>query len=104
MKKFIAIAALLFASSAFAQHGYHHHHHHGHRGGGNWVGPLIGGAIIGAIISEATRPSYPPVVVQTPPVYQYPPIIYQPNSYSCLVQVYDPVTRTTRNEVMVCTN
>lgn len=97
MKKFLAIFTMLLATSASAQ--FHHGHgfrHHGH--GGGWVAPLIGGAIIGAVITDAARANQPapqpPIIVQQP--------VYQPNTYSCLVQVYDPITRTIRNEVMTC--
>jgi hypothetical protein len=81
MKKLIAVAVLTLASvPAMAQHyhhgwrGYHHHHHH-HRSP-NW-GPVIGGAILGAVIYDIyNRPvvvQQPPVIVQTPPVItQYP--------------------------------
>ena len=98
MKKFLAIFTMFLATSASAQ--FHHGHgfrHHGH-GGGGWVAPLIGGAIIGAVITDAARANQPapqpPIIVQQP--------VYQPNTYSCLVQVYDPITRTIRNEVMTC--
>jgi hypothetical protein len=98
MKKFLAAALILFSANSFAQFypGHIHHHHHSSN---DWVGPLIGGAIIGAVISDITRPRHydprPPVVIH--------PQIFQNNNYSCLVQVYDPITRTVRNEVMVCT-
>lgn len=102
MKKFLVVLLLLVSSSAFAQYRHHGHHgHYGHRpGNGNWVAPLIGGAIIGAVIADARanqQVTQPPIVVQ-----QFP--IYQPNTFSCLVQVYDPITRTVRNEVMTCVN
>jgi len=97
MKKFLVTVMMLLSTSAFAQY----HHGHGpryHGGGGNWVAPLIGGAIIGAVISDAARANQPapqpPIIIQQP--------IYQPNTYNCLVQVYDPITRTVRNEVMTC--
>ena len=99
MKKLLVIFTMLLATSSFAQY-----YHHGHSpryyggGGGNWVAPLIGGAIIGAVITDAARANQPapqpPIIVQQP--------IYQPNTYNCLVQVYDPITRTIRNEVMTC--
>ena len=98
MKKLLAIFLLLVSANAFAQ--FHHgHHFHRHGGGGNWIAPLIGGAIIGAVITDAARnnPPTPPVIIQQPPQP-----IYQPNTYSCLVQVYDPITRTIKNEVMLC--
>ena len=96
MKKFLILCTMILASSAFANP-----YHHGHRnyGGSNWVAPLIGGVLIGAIISDA-RANQP--VTQPPIIFQQP--IYQPNTYNCLVQVYDPITRTVRNEVMLCVN
>ena len=105
MKKIIAIVALLLSTSAFAQHGhYGHYGHHGHRyhgggsGSGKWVAPLIGGVLLGAIISDARANQQVP---QTPVIVQQFPI-YQPNTFSCLVQVYDPITQVIRNEVMTC--
>ena len=82
MKKILLVGALvagLASTPAMAQH-----HHHG-GGNANWVGPLIGGVIIGGIISESQRPRYypaPPVVVVQPPVYVNPnPYGVQPNPY-----------------------
>ena len=103
MKKFIAIVALLLSTSAFAQHGHYGHHGHRYHGGGGsgngkWVAPLIGGVLLGAIISDARANQQ---VHQTPVIVQQFPI-YQPNTFSCLVQVYDPITQVIRNEVMTC--
>jgi len=103
MKKFLVVLLLLVSASAFAQ--YRHPGHNGyygyrHGGGGGWVAPLIGGAIIGAVISDAARANQP--VPQPPIIIQQP--IYQPNTYNCLVQIYDPITRTIKNEVMLCVN
>ena len=105
MKKIIAIVALLLSTSAFAQHGHYGHHghrYHGNGGGGSgkWVAPLIGGVLLGAIISDARANQQVP---QTPVIVQQFPI-YQPNTFSCLVQVYDPITQVVRNEVMTCVN
>ena len=105
MKKIIAIVALLLSTSAFAQHGHYGHHghrYHGNGGGGSgkWVAPLIGGVLLGAIISDARASQQVP---QTPVIVQQFPI-YQPNTFSCLVQVYDPITQVVRNEVMTCVN
>ena len=103
MKKIIAIVALLLSTSAFAQHGHYGHHGHRYHGGGGsgngkWVAPLIGGVLLGAIISDARANQQVP---QTPVIIQQFPI-YQPNTFSCLVQVYDPITQVIRNEVMTC--
>jgi hypothetical protein len=102
MKKIIAIATLLLSTGVMAQHGYHGHH--GHRGqSGDWAGPLIGGIVLGAIISNSQRPvivQQPPVIMQQPPVINFP----AQNFYSCLVQVQDLYTGIVRNEVRTCVN
>jgi len=102
MKKLlILITALLVSTGAMAQHhGYHGHHGHG---GGNWVGPLIGGVVLGTIITNSQRQvivQQPPVIVQQPPIFNYP----IQNYYSCLVQVQDPYSGVIRNEVRTCVN
>ena len=100
MKKLVAIAVLLLSTSVMAQHG--HHGHHGH-GGGNWAGPLIGGIVLGTIITNSQRPviiQQPPIIVQQPPIYNFP----MQNYYSCLVQVQDPYSGVIRNEVRTCVN
>jgi hypothetical protein len=100
MKKLVAIAALLLSTSVMAQHG--HHGHHGH-GGGNWAGPLIGGIVLGTIISNSQRQvivQQPPIIVQQPPIFNFP----IQNYYSCLVQVQDPYSGVIRNEVRTCVN
>ena len=100
MKKLlIVITALLVSTGAIAQHG--HHGHYGHRASnGNWVAPLIGGVIVGAILTDAARANQP--VPQPPIIIQQP--IPQTTTYNCLVQVYDPITRIVKNEVMICVN
>ena len=105
MKKFLVVLLLLVSSSAFAQYRhYGHHGHHGHYGhrpsSGNWVAPLIGGVIVGAILTDAARANQP--VPQPPIIIQQP--IPQTTTYNCLVQVYDPITRIVKNEVMICVN
>jgi hypothetical protein len=99
MKKFLVVLLLLVSASAFAQ--YRHYGHHGHRpSSGNWVAPLIGGVIVGAILTDAARANQPapqpPIIIQQP----FP----QTSTYNCLVQVYDPITRIVKNEVMLCVN
>ena len=102
MKKILAIATLLLSTGVMAQHG--HHGHHGHRGhGGDWAGPLIGGIVLGTIISNSQRQvivQQPPVIVQQAPIFNYP----IQNYYSCLVQVQDPYSGVIRNEVRTCVN
>jgi hypothetical protein len=103
MKKIVATVALLLATSVFAGP-YHYGHgprYHG-GGGGGWIAPLIGGAIIGAVITDAARANQP--APQPPIIIQSPQPVYQANTYNCLVQVYDPITRTIKNEVMICVN
>jgi len=104
MKKILAtVTFLLIATSAFAQHGHFGHHGHHGNGGGNWAGPLIGGMILGNIITNAQRQvivQQPPVIVQQPPVFNFP----IQNYYSCLVQVQDPYSGVIRNEVRTCVN
>ena len=70
MKKIIAIVALLLSTSVFAQHGHYGHHGHRYHGGGGsgkWVAPLIGGVLLGAIISDARANQQVP---QTPVIIQ----------------------------------
>lgn len=77
MKKILTVAVLALASiSASAQHhgGNHNRHHGGHHNYGghhnrnvNW-GPVIGGAILGAVVYDIYNR---PVIVQ-----QQPPVVY----------------------------
>jgi hypothetical protein len=78
MKKFILSLVLLGSIPAFAQYHHHVYHSHGYRHGSNW-GPVIGGAILGAVIYDIYNR---PVVVQQPPVIvqQPPQVIYQSNN------------------------
>lgn len=81
------LMSLVLATPAFAQHmhGHRHHHFHGHRGPvvvyrDHWVGPLVGGVVLGAIIADANRPT---VVQQPPVVVQQPPIVLQQPTVVC---------------------
>jgi hypothetical protein len=82
MKKvLLALSLVLLAGSASAQH-FGHHGHHGHHGGyyrgGGWGwGPVIGGALAGAVMYDIYNR---PVVVQQPPVViQQQPAVVQQN-------------------------
>jgi len=87
MKKvLLAMSLVLLAGSASAQHFGHHgnHGHYGHGGyrGGNWGwGPVLGGALAGAVIYDIYNR---PVVVQQPPVVvQQQPVIIQQSPQVC---------------------
>ena len=77
MKKFLFVLLILASVPAFAQHHFRHGHGHGHghyrHGGWGW-GPIIGGAVAGAVIYDIyNRPvvvQQPPIVVQQQPVQQ----------------------------------
>lgn len=87
MKKIlIGVLLLMVATAAAADHGY--------RGGyygysNNWVAPLVGGVILGAML--APRPVYaqPYPVYTPPPVYvEQPQVIYvQPRTKQVTVYV-----------------
>ena len=81
MKKvLLAMSLVLLAGSASAQHFGHHGHygHGGYRGGGWGWGPVLGGALAGAVIYDIYNR---PVVVQQPPVViqQQQPVMVQQN-------------------------
>ena len=88
MKKLIVgvlTAATLVVSAPAMAGGGHHHHGGGIVSTNTWVGPLVGGMVLGAII-QAQRPVYaaPPVVIyqqQPQVIYQQPQIIYQQPVY-----------------------
>ena len=70
MKKLIASIIIAGSAIAIPAQAQHHGHHGGYyrSGGGNgWVAPLIGGVIIGGVLSQ---PRY--VYPAPPPVYVYP--------------------------------
>jgi len=64
VRKLIIAACLLASTSAFADGWNRHHHqrwngHHHYRGGGgggDWVGPAIGGLIIGGMLMNMAQP------------------------------------------------
>lgn len=71
MKKLVLAAAVLsmIATPAMANHNRHYRHHN--RDNGAWVGPVIGGLVLGAIIAGSARnrqpePNYPVYRNQVP--------------------------------------
>ena len=75
---FVVLLSMVLVAPAFAdgygRHGGGYHggygHHHGGGWGNNWVGPVLGAAIVGSAIYAASTPSYavaPPVVAVAPP-------------------------------------
>jgi hypothetical protein len=106
MKKLIVATILTLAAlPAMAQyygHRIHQHHHHHHRGGN--LGPIIGGAILGAVIYDIyNRPIVmqpPPVIVHNPPVIVHtPPIVHQYPVQNCTpwTEVQNPDGTITRS-------
>lgn len=95
MKKLITVLLLAISTTACAG-GYHHRGHGGH-GHAGWIAPLIGGVVLGAIISQPSQ-AQQPIVVHPPLINYYPGVEY----YTCLVQVRDPHTGVIRNEPATC--
>lgn len=78
---------------------------------GDWILPLVGGVVLGSVISKSQQPyAYPPQVYgpggygMLPPrtVYHTPVQNFFQQTYNCLVPVRDPLTGMVRNEVMTC--
>jgi len=94
MKKlFITLALACATLPALAQHHGHGFRHHGHHyrgpGIGWWVAPIV----VGAIGYELGRQQQvivqqPPVIVQSQPVLQHPPVGYH------WEEMIDPATNT----------
>ena len=90
MKKLIAVALLSGCSLAHAGGGYYNNYNTTNYSG--WA-PFVGGAIVGGVIVNALRPSYP-----APPVVYYPapvaiPIIPAPQQYYAPPPVIVPQPR-----------
>jgi len=69
----LVFTAVLPAQAYGGGHGGYGHGH-GHYGGwrNNWVGPVLGAALVGTVIYSASTPSYamaPPVVMAQPSMY-----------------------------------
>lgn len=81
MRKLItAIVLAVVATTSFAQHGvrdirngtYHYGgHSHIHHSNRDWVGPLIIGGVIGAVIASQNQQ---PVIIHQPQVIVQPPV------------------------------
>jgi hypothetical protein len=87
MRKNLVLATLLLvvtSSSAMAQS--RHHEQYRDRNG-NWIAPLVGGVILGAIIESNRQPVY----VQPPTVYVQPPVQYQYLPPARTVYVQPPI-------------
>ena len=78
---------------------------------GDWVLPLVGGMVLGSVITKSQQPQiYAPQVygpggyATLPPrtVYHTPVQNFFQQTYNCLVPVRDPLTGMVRNEVMTC--
>jgi hypothetical protein len=60
----------MYSNHAVNHRRHNHGHHHGHQYRGNdWVAPVIGAVVLGAVIHEATRPR---VIEQPVIIEQYP--------------------------------
>lgn len=104
---FTLVAALGLSTSAAAYDNHRHNHrhnHHSHRG--DWVGPALGGVLIGIAVSRAGEQSRPPVIIERQPVpIDQPPVYRLPSSYQtfpCLIPYIDPVTGHKRHEYVLC--
>jgi hypothetical protein len=78
MKKIILALSLLAVLETANAQWHHGHHHHGPRviyRDSNWVAPLFGGVVLGAVIANSRQPET--VVVQQPPVVVQQPVYVQ---------------------------
>jgi len=103
MKKVLLVMLLvLLAGSASAQH--FGRHGGGHYRGGNWGwGPVLGGALAGAVIYDIYNR---PVVVQQPPVVvqqQQPVIVQQSQSQNCTLWTETQHSDGTITRTRTCT-
>jgi hypothetical protein len=78
MKKIILALSLIAVLGTANAQWHHGHHHHGPRviyRDSNWVAPLFGGVVLGAVIANSRQPET--VVVQQPPVVVQQPVYVQ---------------------------
>lgn len=72
----VASTVLVGVSASAHADGYYN------RGGGHWVGPFVGGAVVGGLVgSVLVSPPPPPVVYYAPPPAYYPPQCWQEFAY-----------------------
>lgn len=66
MKKLLVALFLIMSSTPVLAQGYYHrpygytpapHYRHHHHGGGNWVAPLVGGMVGGAMLGAIIAPN-----------------------------------------------
>lgn len=100
MKKILSALFILTISTPVFAGGNHHRGHD--RGGDRWVAPLVGGIILGALVSRQQD-----VVVEERPVYIAPQLVTPhypigPQTYNCMVRIYNPETGLFYNQVMTC--
>lgn len=109
-KSLTALLCLLCITPAIADYDYRHNrsypnHRHGHHHE-NWVGPALGGALIGIAIAKAGEPVQTPVIIERVPVPAEQPPIYRlsPGNQAvpCLVPYIDPYTGNKRHEYLLC--
>jgi len=103
MKKIIVtVLTSLLVTAAVAQPMYNHRYYGPSVPNGpviryynnNWVAPVVGGVILGAVIARSID-NQPSIIVQSP-------VVQNQQYYSCTVQIYDNATNIIRNEVMTC--
>jgi hypothetical protein len=97
--KIIATAAISLAMLTGTAHAH---------GSNHWVGPFLGGLIIGQIYQNHPPVYYPqpPVIVMQPqqPIRQAPTIVYPQRDGTCIEQRHDPYTNRVETFRYYCGN
>ena len=98
MKKVLLAMSLVLLAGSASAHGFHGGYGGGYYRGGGWGwGPVIGGAVAGAVIYDIYN--RPQVVVQQPPVIvqQQPGLVQQNQNCTAWTETQHPdgtITRT----------